>query len=132
MSEVVLNARPSEEKYEALVVEKKLFCDCQYAALVVEKEANERQLPEMLKQPAAKLIPFAAVVVAEPVIARFRSETPPEKVDVDVFVTERLVIVVGPAASVPVAIRLPPKKAWPATSSLLVGEVVPMPTRPEV
>jgi len=34
--------------------------------------------------------------------------------------------------SVPVAITLPPKNAPPCTSSLLVGEVVPIPTNPLV
>lgn len=40
-----------------------------------------------------------------------------------------LASVVAPATfNVPVAVRFPPRKVLPATSSRLVGEVVPMPT----
>src|SRR3989344_1907443 len=36
----------------------------------------------------------------------------------------------GVSATVPVAVRVPPRKVLPATSSLLVGEVVPTPKFP--
>ena len=60
-----------------------------------------RHVPPKAKQPAERLIPFAKVEVAVPVIAR-----------------------------VPVAVRLPPMKVFPATPRVVNGEVVPMPREP--
>ncbi len=67
---------------------------------------SERQLLLMLKQPAARFTPFAAVEVAEPVMLSARSETPPAKVEVEVLeTTSALMVVVA-------AVRVPPSAAF--------------------
>src|ERR1700683_1197820 len=71
------------------------------------KEPRVRQVLLREKQPAVMLRPFANVEVALPVCAKFKTESPPENVDVEVLVTESELMVVVPAARVPEMSWLP-------------------------
>lgn len=77
---------------------------------------SERQLAPYAKQPVAREMPLWKVEVAAPVCARFRRETLPLNVDVEMFVTLREALVVVPALSVEVNAPVPPKMLVPLTA----------------
>ena len=123
-AEVVLNARPSDEKYEADVVEN-------------DVSTVGTQVPFIARQPAARLIPPANVEVPVPWTARNPVVVAPP-LTMRPVVCEPPPIVELAAAIIPLncdafmvsyatnegAVVVPP------TSSIVFGFVVPMPTLP--
>jgi hypothetical protein len=98
------------------------------------------QTPFTAKQPAVRLMPFAAVEVAEPVRLRASAWRPEEKVEVAEAVEVRTpVLEMEKSVVVADAVEEPMAKRVVAVSPLLLcieslayGEEVPMPRAPEV
>ena len=79
----------------------------------------ERQVLSTAKQPSVMLRPFAKVEVAVPVCAKFKTESPPEKVEVALPCTVRKPVVVAPPETKsPVACPPAPRVVEPVAKML--------------